>query len=87
GYDPTLSSGTICAGGTLGLLIPPSIMLIVYGPMAGVSVGKLFLAAVGPGLLLALLYALYILVLSRLRPERSPVASREERTLTLPQKL
>jgi len=87
GYDPALSSGTICAGGTLGILIPPSIMLIVYAPMAGISVGKLFLAAVGPGLLLTLLYALYILFLSRLRPEQSPVASPKERTLSLPQKL
>jgi tripartite ATP-independent transporter DctM subunit len=87
GYDPALSSGTICAGGTLGILIPPSIMLIVYGPMAGVSVGKLFLAAVGPGLLLALLYALYILFLSRLKPEHCPVATLEERSLSLPRKL
>ncbi len=87
GYDPALSSGTICAGGTLGILLPPSIMLIVYGPMAGVSVGKLFLAAVGPGLLLALLYALYILLLSRLRPEKCPVASRGERNLPMPRKI
>ncbi len=87
GYDPALSSGTICAGGTLGILIPPSIMLIVYGPMAGISVGRLFLAAVGPGLLLALLYCLYILALSRLWPRCCPVASREERALSLPQKL
>ena len=72
GYDPALSCGSICAGGTLGILIPPSIMLIVYGPMAGVSVGKLFMGALAPGLLLAGLYALYIVIRCGLRPELGP---------------
>ncbi len=72
GYNRALSCGTICAGGTLGILIPPSIMLVVYGPMAGLSVGKLFLGAIGPGLLLSFLYSLYVLVLCYVKPEFGP---------------
>ena len=87
GYDPALSCGTICAGGTLGILIPPSIMLIVYGPMAGVSVGKLFMAAIVPGLLLSVLYGLYILMRCRLRPELGPPLPPEQRSMPLKQKL
>lgn len=79
-YDPALSCGTICAGGTLGILIPPSIMLIVYGPMAGVSVGKLFMAAIVPGLILAVLYALYIVAVCWLRPELGPSLPKAERS-------
>lgn len=87
GYHPALSCGTICAGGTLGILIPPSIMLIVYGPMAGVSVGKLFMAAIIPGLLLSVLYALYILLRCWLRPELGPPLPAEQRNLPVTQKL
>jgi tripartite ATP-independent transporter DctM subunit len=87
GYDPALSCGTICAGGTLGILIPPSIMLIVYGPMAGVSVGKLFMAAIVPGLLLSVLYGLYILMRCRLRPELGPPLPPEQRSVPLKKKL
>lgn len=87
GYDPALSCGTICAGGTLGILIPPSIMLIVYGPMAGVSVGKLFMAAIVPGLLLSVLYGLYILMRCRLRPELGPPLPPEQRCMPLKQKI
>jgi TRAP-type mannitol/chloroaromatic compound transport system permease large subunit len=58
GYDKSLVSGVVCAGGTLGILIPPSVMLVVYGPMARVSVGGLFFGAMGPGLLLSALYRL-----------------------------
>ncbi len=72
GYSKSLSCGTICAGGTLGILIPPSIMLVVYGPMAGLSVGKLFLGAVMPGLLLSFLYSIYVLILCHLKPEMGP---------------
>jgi tripartite ATP-independent transporter DctM subunit len=86
-YDPALSCGTICAGGTLGILIPPSIMLIVYGPMAGVSVGKLFMGAVIPGLLLAGLYAAYILVKCALNPAAGPPLPPEQRALPLRTKL
>ncbi|MCK5212605.1 MAG: TRAP transporter large permease subunit, partial [Dehalococcoidia bacterium] len=49
GYDKSLICGSACAGGSLGILIPPSIMLVIYGPMAGLSVGKLFMGAFGPG--------------------------------------
>ena len=59
GYNKSMASGAICAGGTLGILIPPSVMIVVYGPIAGVSVGKLFLAAIFPGLLLSSLHALH----------------------------
>lgn len=59
-YNKSLACGAICAGGTLGILIPPSVMIVIYGPLAGISVGKLFLAAVIPGILLALLYVIYI---------------------------
>jgi len=87
GYSPALSCGTICAGGTLGILIPPSIMLIVYGPMAGVSVGKLFMASILPGLLLAVLYAVYILTRCWLRPELGPPLPPVQRALPVKQKL
>jgi len=87
GYNPALSCGTICAGGTLGILIPPSIMLIVYGPMAGVSVGKLFMAAIIPGLLLSVLYAVYILTRCWLQPELGPPLPPEQRAVPFKQKL
>jgi tripartite ATP-independent transporter DctM subunit len=66
GYNKPLASGAVCAGGTLGILIPPSIMLVIYGPMAGVSVGKLFMAAFIPGFILSALYCGYIAI----RPTR-----------------
>jgi len=72
GYNIPLACGAICAGGTLGILIPPSVMIVIYGPIAGVSVGKLFLAAVFPGLLLSILYMLYIAVRCRFRPQDGP---------------
>jgi tripartite ATP-independent transporter DctM subunit len=80
-YDKALSCGAICAGGTLGILIPPSIMLIVYGPMAGVSVGKLFMAAIIPGLLLAGLYGLYIIVRVAINPELGPALPPDQRNM------
>jgi len=73
GYDKSLATGSICAGGSLGILIPPSIMLVVYGPAAGISVGKLFMAAIVPGLLLSGLYILYIFVRCHLQPGLAPV--------------
>lgn len=88
GYDKGLATGSICAGGTLGILIPPSIMLIVYGPAAWISVGKLFMAAFGPGLMLSILYIIYIAVRSFLQPSVAPSASQEEQdTYTAMQKL
>ena len=77
GYDPRLAIGIICAGGALGAMIPPSIVLIVFAITAGVSVGDLFAAAFTPGLLLALLYAAYIVVRVWLDPSAAPPPSRE----------
>jgi tripartite ATP-independent transporter DctM subunit len=72
GYSPSLSAGAIAAGGTLGILIPPSVMIIVMAPVLGVSVVKLYAAAIGPGFLLAALYMIYTLVRSYLDPKVGP---------------
>ncbi|WP_457596372.1 TRAP transporter large permease [Hydrogenimonas sp.] len=77
-YSPELASGTIVASGTLGQLIPPSVVLIVLGDVMYVSVGDLFKAAVGPGLLLTGLYILYILLLALLRPQAAPAMPKSE---------
>ena len=87
GYDRALSCGSICAGGTLGILIPPSIMLVVYGPMAGVSVGRLFMAAIIPGLILSALYVIYIIIRCFLNPELGPALPLEQRQLPIGKKL
>lgn len=79
GYDKSLATGSICAGGTLGILIPPSIMLVVYGPMAMISVGKLFFGAFIPGFLLSGLYCTYISLRSILQPRIAPAVPTEER--------
>lgn len=71
-YDRFISLGSIAAGGGLGILIPPSIIFIIYGGMAEVSIGKLFLAGVFPGLLLALLYSVYVGVRSLIDPRVAP---------------
>jgi tripartite ATP-independent transporter DctM subunit len=81
GYDKGLASGACAAGGTLGILIPPSIMLVVYGPMAQVSVGKLFMGAFFPGLTLSFLYCSYIAVRCYLQPQMGPAVPAEERTV------
>jgi tripartite ATP-independent transporter DctM subunit len=81
GYDKELSCGTICAGGSLGILIPPSIMLVVMADMTGLSVGKLFIGSAVPGLMLAFLYSLYIVVLCWFRPALGPPMLKEERSL------
>ncbi|WP_148252983.1 TRAP transporter large permease [Aidingimonas lacisalsi] len=78
GYDKRMSSGVICAGGCLGILIPPSIMLILYGAMAGVSVVRLYAAALFPGLLLAGLYILYVMGRAMLNPQVAPKLSQAE---------
>ena len=83
GYSKELSTGACCAGGSLGILIPPSIMLILYGPMANISVGKLFIAAFPAGLTLSVLYTVYILVRCALRPSEAPVLPPEERNVPL----
>lgn len=87
GYSKSLASGAVCAGGTLGILIPPSIMLVIYGPMASISVGKLFMAAVFPGLTLAFLYCLYIALLSFFKPEMAPTVPVKERATPLGKKI
>jgi tripartite ATP-independent transporter DctM subunit len=79
GYDPKLSAGAITAGGTLGILIPPSVMLIVMGPVLGVSVADLYAAAFGPGFLLAGLYIAYLMVRSFINPKLGPPVPVEER--------
>ena len=79
GYDKRMSCGCICAGGALGILIPPSIMLIVMGNSANVSVGKLFAGAVIPGLILSALYIVYIVFKCYVHPEAGPPLSPEER--------
>jgi len=87
GYDKGLAAGTVCAGGCLGILIPPSIMLVLYGPMAQISVGKLFFAAFAPGFLLSFLYIAYILLISAINPEVAPAVPREERAMPISKKL
>jgi len=82
GYSKSLACGSVCAGGTLGILIPPSIMLVIYGPMALVSVGKLFMAAIFPGLLLSFLYCTYIAVRCLLQPKVAPPVPIEERRIS-----
>jgi len=80
-YDQRVSAGVICAGGTLGILIPPSIMLIVYGATSAVSVVKLYAAAIVPGFLLAGLYVVYVMGSAVLNPRLMPRLPREETNL------
>jgi tripartite ATP-independent transporter DctM subunit len=79
-YDQGISAGVICAGGTLGILIPPSIMLIVYGATAGVSVVKLYAAALIPGFLLAGLYIVYVITRAVMNPGLMPKLPKSETT-------
>ncbi len=79
GYDARMASGAIAAGGTLGILIPPSVMLIVMGPVLGVSVIDLYAAVLGPGFLLAAMYIVYTLVRSFINPKLGPPVPLEER--------
>jgi tripartite ATP-independent transporter DctM subunit len=78
GYDEKLSAGVICAGGTLGILIPPSIMLIVYGATSAVSVVKLYAAAMLPGFMLAGLYMIYVIGVALVKPSLAPKLPKEE---------
>ncbi|MBN9438853.1 TRAP transporter large permease subunit [Bosea sp. (in: a-proteobacteria)] len=78
GYDVKLSAGVVCAGGCLGILIPPSVMLILYGATAGVSVPKLYAGALFPGLLLAGMYMLYVLIRCWLNPALAPKLPKEQ---------
>lgn len=78
GYQPELASGTVCAVGTLGILLPPSIMLVLMADRLAMSVGDLFLGAVFPGLLLGGLYLGYLLVYCQLRPQAAPLGAAAE---------
>ncbi len=84
GYNIKVSAGVITAGGCLGILIPPSVMLIVYGATAGVSVVQLYAGAFFPGLMLAGLYIGYVMVLAKLRPELMPPLPESERNVDIP---
>ncbi|TAK46471.1 MAG: TRAP transporter large permease subunit [Betaproteobacteria bacterium] len=83
GYDTRLASGVVCAGGCLGILIPPSIMLIVYGAMASLSVVKLYAAAMIPGVLLAGMYVLYVIGVGIFQPQKAPPLPKGEGDVSL----
>ncbi len=87
GYNQSLSAGTIAAGGTLGILIPPSVMLVVMGPIMEVSVVRLYAAAVLPGLVLASLYGIYTMIQTHRKPNMGPPLSNEELNVPLGYKL
>lgn len=78
-YDPQIAIGSIMAGGTLGILIPPSILAILYAVVAQQSVGELYLGAVAPGLLLSVMYITYVLVRTKLNPKLGPPVPMDER--------
>lgn len=85
GYSIRISAGAITAGGCLGIMIPPSVLLIVYGAVAGVSVVKLYAGAFFPGIMLALLYVFYVMIVAKVSPKSAPPLSAEERRVTLPE--
>ena len=87
GYKKELALGCICAGGGLATLIPPSVVFIMYGLTAGVSIGQLYMAGVIPGLLLAGLYIAYIVLRCRFRPDFAPPATETELAITLREKI
>ena len=84
GYNISLSAGAITAGGCLGILIPPSVLLIVYGATAGVSVVQLYAGAFFPGIMLAALYVGYVIILAKLKPSLAPPLSEADRHVDLP---
>ena len=84
GYSIRLSAGAITAGGCLGILIPPSVLLIVYGATAGVSVVQLYAGAFFPGIMLASLYIGYVIIVAKLKPSLAPPLSAEDRHVPLP---
>ncbi len=81
GYRNDLIAGTICAGGSLGTIIPPSVIVVVYASVAQLSIGKLFAASILPGLLMVVFFVLYILVRSMIRPDDAPPLLPEERAI------
>jgi len=84
GYNVRMTAGSIAAGGCLGILLPPSVMLIVYGATTGVSVVQLYAGALFPGLMLAGLYIVYVMIVAKLRPESAPPLTPEQRRVALP---
>jgi TRAP-type mannitol/chloroaromatic compound transport system permease large subunit len=84
GYDVRISAGAITAGGCLGILIPPSVLLIVYGATAGVSVVQLYAGAFFPGIMLAGLYVVYVIVLAKIKPALMPPLTTAQRFVPLP---
>jgi TRAP-type mannitol/chloroaromatic compound transport system permease large subunit len=84
GYNVRLAAGAITAGGCLGILIPPSVLLIVYGATAGVSVVQLYAGAFFPGIMLALMYVLYVIIIAKLKPDWAPPLSAEDQRVPLP---
>ncbi|OSZ73057.1 TRAP transporter large permease subunit [Hydrogenophaga sp. IBVHS1] len=84
GYDVRLSAGVITAGGCLGILIPPSVLLIVYGATAGVSVVQLYAGAFFPGIMLAGLYILYVIIMAKIKPAWAPPLTAAQRFVPLP---
>lgn len=87
GYDVRLTAGVITAGGCLGILIPPSVLLIVYGATAGVSVVQLYAGAFFPGIMLAGLYILYAIIVAKIKPSWAPPLTAEQRFVPLPAEL
>ncbi len=79
-----MAAGAITAGGCLGILIPPSVLLIVYGATAGVSVVQLYAGAFFPGIMLAGLYVGYVIIVAKIKPEWAPPLPNEERLVALP---
>ena len=84
GYSVRLTAGVITAGGCLGILIPPSVLLIVYGATTGTSVVKLYAGALLPGIGLAVLYAAYVMIVSKIWPDMAPPLSAKDREIALP---
>ena len=87
GYHKSFAAGCVCAGGTLGTLIPPSIMLITYGPLAGLSVGQLFMSSLTAGLIVSAMYCAYILVRAAIQPEIGPPIPVQERAVPVRRKM
>ena len=87
GYDKRMVTGVIQAGSSLGILVPPSVVLVLYAMIARQPVGQLWLAGVFPGLLMAALFIIYIAIRCRLQPELGPPLAREERNIPLAEKL
>ncbi len=87
GYDKRMVTGVIQAGSSLGILVPPSVVLVLYAMIARQPVGQLWLAGVVPGLMMAMMFVLYIVIRCRLQPELGPVLPKEERNIPMREKL